>query len=177
MCGDISSFFTLSPGWVSIPKSFVSVFVFYILFYLLSKRLGCLSGCLVSSPSVQKLFCGSCSTFNSSFDKFVGEKVVSPSIPLPSWDNTPTFFLLGRIFCQVKHTHICPLICNLLLKRAQQTAYSMRISTYDIKLRDPEELAQRLQQAQAAPHLALVLSCTSNITCSPPVSPLLALIT
>ena len=52
LCGDFSSFLTPSPGWVSVPKSFVSVFVFYILSYLLSKRLGCLSGCLVSSASI-----------------------------------------------------------------------------------------------------------------------------
>ena len=57
----------------------VSLFVFYILSYLLLKRIDCLSGCLVSSTSVQKLFCGSCSASKWSFDEFVGEKVVSPS--------------------------------------------------------------------------------------------------
>ena len=77
--GNFSSFTTPSPGRVSVPNSFVSLFVFYILSYLLSKRMGCLSGCLVSSTSVQKLFCGSCSAFKWSFDEFVGEKVVSPS--------------------------------------------------------------------------------------------------
>ena len=77
--GNFSSFTTPSPEQVSIPNSFVSLFVFYILFYLLSKRMGCLSGCLVSSTSVQKLFCGSCSAFRWSFDEFVGENVVSPS--------------------------------------------------------------------------------------------------
>ena len=46
---------------------------------LLSKRMGCLSGCLVSSASIQKLFCGSCSAVKGSLDEFVGEKVVSPS--------------------------------------------------------------------------------------------------
>ena len=51
------------PGWISVPNSFVSVFIFYILSYLLLKRLSCLSGCLMSSASIQKLFCGSCSTF------------------------------------------------------------------------------------------------------------------
>ena len=35
---------TLSPRQISIPKSFVSVTVFYILSYLLLKRMGCLSG-------------------------------------------------------------------------------------------------------------------------------------
>ena len=67
------------PGWVSIPNYFVSLFVSYILSYLLLKRMGCLSGCLVSSASIRKLFCGSCSAFKWSFDEFVWEKVVSLS--------------------------------------------------------------------------------------------------
>ena len=46
---------------------------------LLLKRMGYLSECLVSSVSVQKLFCGTCSAFKWSFDELVGEKVVSPS--------------------------------------------------------------------------------------------------
>ena len=72
-------FTTPSPEWISIPNSFVSLFVFYILSYLLLKRMGCLSGCLVSSASVQKLFCGICSVFKWPFNEFVGEKMVSPS--------------------------------------------------------------------------------------------------
>ena len=76
MFGNFSSFRTPSPGRVSIPNSFVSLFIFYILSYLLSKTMGCLSGCLVSSASVQKLFYGICSVFKWSFDEFVGEKVV-----------------------------------------------------------------------------------------------------
>ena len=73
------SFTTPSPGWVSIPNSFVSLFIFYILSCLLSKTMGCLSRCLVSSSSVQKLFWDICSAFKWSLDGFVGEKVVSPS--------------------------------------------------------------------------------------------------
>ena len=46
MFGNFSSFTTPSTGWVSIPNSFVSLFVFYILSYLLWKIMGCLSGCL-----------------------------------------------------------------------------------------------------------------------------------
>ena len=49
-------FMTPSPGWESIPNSFVSLFIFYIFSYLLSKTMGCLSGCLMSSASIQKLF-------------------------------------------------------------------------------------------------------------------------
>ena len=77
--GNFSSFKTPSSGWVSAPNSFVSLFIFYILSYLLLKTMGCLSGYLVSSASVQKLFCGICSVFKWSFDEFVGEKVVSLS--------------------------------------------------------------------------------------------------
>ena len=58
------------------PNSFVSLCIFYILSYLILKRMGCLSGCLVSSTSVQKLFCGMSSAFKWSFDEFVEVKVV-----------------------------------------------------------------------------------------------------
>ena len=64
---------------VSVPCSFVSLFIFYILSYLLLKTMGCFSGRLMSSASDQKLFCEICSAFSYSFDEFVGEKVVSPS--------------------------------------------------------------------------------------------------
>ena len=67
------------PGQSSIPISFVSLFIFYIFSYLLSKTLGCFSGCLMSSASIQKSFCGTYSAFKCSFDEFVGEKVFSPS--------------------------------------------------------------------------------------------------
>ena len=77
--GNLSSFMTPSLEWFSILNSFVSLFIFYILSYLLSKRMGCLSGCPVSSASVQKLFCGSCLAFKWSFDEFLEEKVVSLS--------------------------------------------------------------------------------------------------
>ena len=72
-------FKTPFPGRISIPTSFVSLFVFYILSHLLLKTMGCLSGCLMSSASIQKLFCGICSAFKYSFNEFVEEKVVSPS--------------------------------------------------------------------------------------------------
>ena len=49
--------------------------------FLLSpfEELGCFSGCLMSSASIQKLFCGIYSMFKCSFDEFVGEKVFSSS--------------------------------------------------------------------------------------------------
>ena len=49
--------------------------------FLLSpfEDLGCFSGCLMSSASIQKLFCGIYSAFKCSFDVCVGEKLFSPS--------------------------------------------------------------------------------------------------
>ena len=79
MFGNFSLFKTPFPGRSSIPPSFVSFFVFYIFSHLLSKTMGCFSGCLMSSASIQKLFCGIYSAFKCSFDEFVGEKVFSPS--------------------------------------------------------------------------------------------------
>ena len=79
MFGNFSLFKTPFPGWSSVPTSFVSFFVFYIFSYLFSKTMGCFSGCLMSSASIQKLFCGIYSAFKCSFDEFVGEKVVSLS--------------------------------------------------------------------------------------------------
>ena len=64
-------------GWSSLPTSFVSFFVFYIFSYLLS--MGCFSGCLMFSASIQKLFCGICSALKCSFEEFVRETVISPS--------------------------------------------------------------------------------------------------
>ena len=65
-------FKTPFPGWISVPTFFVSVFIFYIFSYLLSKTKGCLSGCLMSSASIQKLFCGVCSAFKCPFNEFMG---------------------------------------------------------------------------------------------------------
>ena len=78
-CLETSSIKTPLPGWISIPNSFVALFIFYILSYHLSKMMGYFSACLMSSCSDQKLFCGVCSAFKCSFNEFVGEKVVSPS--------------------------------------------------------------------------------------------------
>ena len=79
-CLETSLFFkTPFLGQSSIPTSFVSLFVFYIFSYLLSKTIGWFFWCLMSSASVQKLFCGIYSAFKYSFDEFVGEKVISPS--------------------------------------------------------------------------------------------------
>ena len=54
---------------------------FYLLYLFLPflKTMGCFSGCLMSSASIQKLFCGIYSALKCSFGEFVREKVVSLS--------------------------------------------------------------------------------------------------
>ena len=75
-CLETSLFFkTPFPGWISIPTTFGSLLIFYILSYHLLKTRAA-SGCLMSSDSIQKLFCGICSAFKCSFNEFVGEKMV-----------------------------------------------------------------------------------------------------
>ena len=119
--GKFSLFKTPFPGWSSLPISFVSFFVFYIFSYLFLKTMICFSGCLMSSASIQKLFCGIYSALKCSFDECVGEKVVSPSyasaiLGLPpsnfnyivSWCNSiwvdhPWNFVLSGAGC------LCPL--------------------------------------------------------------------
>ena len=94
MFGNFSAFTTPSPGQVSVPNSFVSLFIFCILSYLLSKTMGCFSGCLVSSTSIQNLFCGICSVFKWSFNELVGEEVVSLSYSSTILGPPPTIFLI-----------------------------------------------------------------------------------
>ena len=62
----------LLPRDGSPSLTLVSLFIFYILSCLLSKTMGCLSGCLVSSTSIQMLSCGIFSAFKWSFNEFVG---------------------------------------------------------------------------------------------------------
>ena len=59
------------------PLSPFSSFIFFS--YLFLKTMVCFSGCLMSSASLQKLFCGVCSALKCSFEEFVREKVVFPS--------------------------------------------------------------------------------------------------
>ena len=85
MFGNFSLFFFLSL--------FFCVF-FCLLYFLLHpfEELGCFSECLMSSASIQKLFCGIYSTFKCSFDEFVGEKVFSPSYSSAILAPPPAFF-------------------------------------------------------------------------------------
>ena len=76
--------------------------------------MGWIPGCLMSSVSVQKLFCGICSAFKCSFDEFVGEKVVSLSYSSAILGPTPPLILQWS-FIPVSNTwqaaHICSIFC------------------------------------------------------------------
>ena len=84
----------VSPQNRSLFLNLLLCFIFYILSYLFLNRLGCLSGFLVSSDSVQKLFV---KVAQHSKDLLMGlwERKRSPCpILLPSWHRhlTNTFF-------------------------------------------------------------------------------------
>ena len=91
--GNLSSSNTF-PERSSLPTSFVSFLVFYIFSYLFLKTMVCFSGCLMSSASLQKLFCGVCSALKCSFEEFVREKVVFPSYSSTIF-STPTNILIS----------------------------------------------------------------------------------
>ena len=97
-CLETSLFFkTAFLGWSSVPTSFVSFCLLYFS-YLHSKKMGCFSGCLMSSAGIQKLFCGIYSAFKCFFDEFVGEKVISPFYSSTILGSPPQVqFLLGEL--------------------------------------------------------------------------------
>ena len=83
--GNFSLFKTPFPGQDSLPGMelppyLLCLFLHLLYFsYLFLKTMICFSGCMMSSASIQKLFCRIYSVSKCSFDEFVGEKVVSPS--------------------------------------------------------------------------------------------------
>ena len=90
-------------GRSSLPTSFVSFFVFYIFSYLFFKTMICFSGCLMSSASIQKLFCGVCSALKCAFEEFVREKVVSPSYSSAILGPPPFNILLNSVIILVSY--------------------------------------------------------------------------
>ena len=75
---ETSSIKTPFPRQVSVPGSFVSLFLSYFVLPPFEDN-GLLFWAPVVAASDQKLFCELCSAFSCSFDEFVGEKVVSLS--------------------------------------------------------------------------------------------------
>ena len=91
-----TSLFLKTPQYGPLPLPLLSLFVFYIFSYLLSKTMGCFSGCLMSSASIQKSFCGIYSAFKSSFDEFVGEESGLPVLFLCHLRTTAKMSLLKK---------------------------------------------------------------------------------
>ena len=85
-CLETSFFKSLFPGRDSLPGTEFPPYLLCLFFhliiyfsYLFLKPMICFAGCLMSSASIQKLFCGIYSALKCSFDEFLREKVVSPS--------------------------------------------------------------------------------------------------
>ena len=102
------------PGRSSLPTSFVSFVIFYIFSYLFLKTMVCFSGCLMSSASLQKLFCEVCSALKCSFEEFVREKVVFPSYS-------------SAIFLNVLHHFLTLILC---LKISLTIVENMTVTYY-----------------------------------------------
>ena len=83
----------------------VTLIFLFLFFFLLSKTMGCFSGCLMSSASIQKWFCGIYSAFKCSFDEFVGEKGVSLSYSSAILGPTSSICFEITVFT-FKSTHI-----------------------------------------------------------------------
>ena len=105
---------TPSPGWVSIPKSFVSFFVFYILSYLVLKRMDCLLGAWCPLPVFKSCFVEIAQYSNDPLKNLWGKKLASLSyssailgLPLPPvpqflflWEHAYFFLHFWRISSQ-----------------------------------------------------------------------------
>ena len=84
-CLETSLLKTPFPGRASLPGTELPPHLLCLLSrllyfsYLFLKTMVCFSGCLMSSASLQKLFCGVFSALKCSFEEFVREKVVFPS--------------------------------------------------------------------------------------------------
>ena len=128
-------FYYSLPGWVSIPNSFVSLFIFYILSYLLLKTVGCFSGCLMSSASDQKLFCEVCSVLNCSFNKFVGEKVVSPSYSSTILAPPPRLGLLSPTSKAI-FTCVCPTDVMGIMSNFHSSGWRHNSTWFNLRLKD-----------------------------------------
>ena len=83
-CLETSPPLRLPPWDESMSLTLLSLFIFYILSYLLLKTMGCPSGYLVSSTSIQKLFCGIFSCSNDVLMNLWGRKWSPRLIPPPS---------------------------------------------------------------------------------------------
>ena len=64
---------------------------------LFLKTMVCFSGCLMSSASLQKLFCGVCSALKCSFEEFVREKVVFPSYSSTTFKSPSALILTAPV--------------------------------------------------------------------------------
>ena len=99
--------FPSRDGASSLPH--LSPFLSFIFFsYLFLKTMICFSGCLMSSASIQKLFCGVCSALKCSFDEFVREKVVSPSYSSAILEPPPILCFFGSVPCCLECTGLWP---------------------------------------------------------------------
>ena len=76
--------------------------------------MGCFSGCLMSSASIQKLFCGIYSAFKCCFDEFVGEKVVSLSYSSTILGLSPSRLVLMGLLGEAGSLRVTPVMKDVV---------------------------------------------------------------
>lgn len=97
---------TFPSSWHSLkwgsPSQDICLFIFvYLLSYIILRRLVCLFGSLGSSASIQKVFCGNCSTSRYIFYVIVGKKLISLSYSSYILKVPPKNVLIQIIFCKI----------------------------------------------------------------------------
>ena len=122
-CLETSLFLRLPSQDRSLSLFLFSLFLSFIFFsYLLMKTMGCFSWCLMSSASIQKLFCGIYSAFKCSFDEFVREKMVSPSYSSATL-GPPPFPNFEPGCCSMSDSNCCFLTCIHISQEAVKVVW------------------------------------------------------
>ena len=114
----------------------------------------CFSGFLMSSASLQKLFCGVCSALKCSFEEFVREKVVFPSY-------SPAIFTVppARVFIGVSYVDMIEWMNDHMIELRLQSPPSLRSgwlrpqsSNYMVGVADDHRLHSLISCRGQGPH-------------------------
>ena len=90
---------------------------------LFLKTMVCFSGCLMSSASLQKLFCGVCSALKCSFEEFVRENVVFQSYSSAIFSRVPSLIFFSD--SQAQPLAFCSLSTQLSLRQPMSFVWSI----------------------------------------------------
>ena len=96
--GNFSSFMTPSPGWITVPNSLVSLFVFYICPTYFWREWADFLGAWCPLPAFRSCLVEVTQHSNDLFINIWGRKWSSWPIPPPSWDCPHECWILSQVF-------------------------------------------------------------------------------